>query len=185
AAALAASAARRAGALSSGGLAGALAERGAGDATAGALAGGGPVAIATDPAALRRCNVIIAASNAARPVVKPEHIDPDAPVVVCDVAVPCDVDHRVMRERPRALVLEGGVVRAPLGQVLDIDGMRLPPGEVYGCLAETLLLGLAGIGEDFSYGALDPMRVRRIRDLALMHGFSLDENPRRPAAATE
>jgi predicted amino acid dehydrogenase len=76
------------------------------------------------------------------------------------------------------VVLAGGVVRAPLGQTLRIDGMNLPPGEIYGCLAETLLMGLAGIGENFSYGALDPMRIRRIRDLALMHGFVLGEEPR-------
>jgi acetylornithine/succinyldiaminopimelate/putrescine aminotransferase/predicted amino acid dehydrogenase len=133
------------------------------------------VRVATDLAALRACNVILAASNAARPVVLPEHIDPDQPVVICDVAVPRDVDDSVLRARPRAVVLKGGVVRAPLGQTLAIEGMNLPPGEVYGCLAETLLMGLAGIGEDFSYGALDPMRIRHIRDLALLHGFALDE----------
>jgi predicted amino acid dehydrogenase len=76
-------------------------------------------------------------------------------------------------------------VRAPLGQELAIGGMNLPPGEVYGCLAETLLMGLAGIGENFSYGALDPMRIRRIRDLALMHGFTLDEDTARPGARAD
>ena len=97
---------------------------------------------------------------------------------MCDVAVPRDVDDRVVGERPRAVILKGGVVRAPLGQTLSIEGMNLPPGEVYGCLAETLLMGLAGIGENFSYGPLDPMRVRRIRDLALVHGFALEEHLR-------
>ncbi|HEU5055057.1 MAG TPA: hypothetical protein VFU21_00970, partial [Kofleriaceae bacterium] len=140
----------------------------------------GSVRIATDLDALRTCNVVLAASNAARPVILPEHIDPDRPVVVCDVAVPRDVDDRLLVERPQAVVLKGGVVRAPLGQTLAIEGMNLPPGEVYGCLAETLLMGLAGIGENFSYGPLDPMRIRRIRDLALLHGFALEENPRQP-----
>ena len=143
-----------------------------------ASAGRAPVRIATDLAALIDCDIILTASNAARPVVHPEHVAADRSVVVCDVAVPRDVHDSVIGQRPRAVVLEGGVVRAPLGQTLDIGGMNLPPGEVYGCLAETLLMGLAGIGENFSYGALDPMRVRRIRDLALMHGFTLDENPR-------
>jgi acetylornithine/succinyldiaminopimelate/putrescine aminotransferase/predicted amino acid dehydrogenase len=138
-----------------------------------------PVRIATDLAALTGCDIVLTASNAARPVVFPEHIAADRSVVVCDVAVPRDVHDSVLTERPRATVLKGGVVRAPLGQPLAISGMNLPAGEVYGCLAETLLMGLAGIGEDFSYGPLDPMRVRRIRDLALMHGFALDENPLR------
>ena len=137
-----------------------------------------PVRIATDLGSLRDCDLILTASNAARPVVHPHHVAPDRPVVVCDVAVPCDVDDSVLDERPGATLLAGGVVRAPLGQTFALSGMNLPPGQVYGCLAETLLMGLAGIGENFSYGALDPMRIRRIRDLALMHGFALDENPR-------
>jgi acetylornithine/succinyldiaminopimelate/putrescine aminotransferase/predicted amino acid dehydrogenase len=150
--------------------------RGRAEADLGASA---PVRIATDVAALLACDIILTASNAARPVVYPQHVRADRPVVVCDVAVPRDVDDSVMDERPRAAVLAGGVVRAPLGQTFALSGMNLPPGQVYGCLAETLLMGLAGIGENFSYGALDPMRIRRIRDLALMHGFALDENPRR------
>jgi acetylornithine/succinyldiaminopimelate/putrescine aminotransferase/predicted amino acid dehydrogenase len=184
AAALYGSAARRAGIMPATGLARTMADRGIlGAATDAALELGdrGPVRIATDLAALRGCNLILTASNAARPIVQPGHITPDRPVVVCDVAVPRDVDDRVMTERPNAVVLKGGVVRAPMGQTFAIDGMNLPPGEIYGCLAETLLLGLAGIGEDFSYGALDPMRIRRIRDQALMHGFTLDENRRMPA----
>jgi predicted amino acid dehydrogenase len=143
-----------------------------------------PVRVATDLAALIDCDVILTASNAARPVLLPEHVAADRDVVVCDVAVPRDVHDSVLDRRPRATVLKGGVVRAPLGQSLAISGMNLPPGEVYGCLAETLLMGMAGIGENFSYGALDPMRIRRVRDLALMHGFALEENPRRAPAAS-
>jgi hypothetical protein len=144
-----------------------------------------PIRVATDLAALVDCDVILTASNSARPVLLPEHVAADRDVVVCDVAVPRDVHDSVLDRRPRATVLKGGVVRAPLGQPLAISGMNLPPGEVYGCLAETLLMGLAGIGENFSYGALDPMRIRRVRDLALMHGFALDENPRRVPRASE
>jgi acetylornithine/succinyldiaminopimelate/putrescine aminotransferase/predicted amino acid dehydrogenase len=134
------------------------------------------VRVATDMAALRGCNVIITATNAARPIIRPEHLADDTPIVVADVAVPRDVDPAVLRERPRAVVLKGGVVRAPLGQTLEVDGMNLAPGEIYGCLAETMLMGLAGIGENFSYGALDPQRIRRVRDLAREHGFALEEN---------
>jgi acetylornithine/succinyldiaminopimelate/putrescine aminotransferase/predicted amino acid dehydrogenase len=134
------------------------------------------IRIATDMAALRGCNVVITASNAARPIILPEHLAADTAIVVSDVAVPRDVSPTVLRDRPLAVVLKGGVVRAPLGQTLEVDGMNLPPGEVYGCLAETMLMGLAGIGENFSYGSLDPQRVRRARTLALEHGFSLEEN---------
>jgi predicted amino acid dehydrogenase len=69
------------------------------------------------------------------------------------------------------------VVRAPDQQHLEIHGMNLAPGEIYGCLAETILLGFAGIGENFSYGPLEAAKVRRIRELAHMHGFVITENP--------
>ena len=75
------------------------------------------------------------------------------------------------------MVLEGGLLRAPLGQSLDLRGVPLEPGAVYGCLAETMILGLAGIREHFSYGRLLPDRVRRIAQLARVHGFKIEENP--------
>lgn len=134
---------------------------------------GAPVRVATDMSALRSRNLIISATNAARPIVLPEHVGP-GPVVVSDVAAPRDVDPRVA-ERPDVLVLKGGILRAPLGQTLEIGGMRLPPGTLYGCLAETILLGFEGTGENFSHGKLTSGRLRRIRELARLHGFTVEE----------
>lgn len=134
-----------------------------------------PITIATDMSALRECSLIISATNSARPIIRPEHIS-DGPVVISDVAVPTDVSRDILAERPRALVLRGGVVRAPEDQHLEIHGMNLAPGEIYGCLAETILCGFAGIGENFSHGPLQAAKVRRIRELAHMHGFVITEN---------
>ena len=53
--------------------------------------------------------------------------------------------------------------------------MNLRQGEVYGCLAETIMLGLAGIGDNFSYGTLIAADVRRARALAHLHGFTFEE----------
>ena len=53
--------------------------------------------------------------------------------------------------------------------------MRLPAGTMYGCLAETVLLGFEGTGENFSYGKLTSSRLRRIRELARQHGFTVEE----------
>jgi predicted amino acid dehydrogenase len=90
---------------------------------------------------------------------------------LCDVATPGDVSPEVARERPNAMLLKGGIVRLPLGQHLAIDGMQLPTGQVYGCLAETVLLGLTGAEESLSFGALSADKVRRARALARAHGF--------------
>ena len=133
------------------------------------------VQVATEVAALIDCNVILTATNAPAPVVSPEHLSLD-PLVIADIAVPGDVDRRVLVERPRALVLHGGIVRAPLNQTIDIDGMSLAPGQLYGCLAEAAILGLAGVTGDFSRGPLEADKVRRIRELAREHGFSVEED---------
>jgi acetylornithine/succinyldiaminopimelate/putrescine aminotransferase/predicted amino acid dehydrogenase len=133
-----------------------------------------PVRVATEMEALRECNLVITATNAPHPVVLPSHLGTH-PTVIADVAAPRDVDPRVAVERPRAVVLKGGLVRVPLKHELKIGAMKLDPAELYGCLAETILLGWAGIGENFSHGPLVPARVRRVRELALMHGYSFDE----------
>jgi predicted amino acid dehydrogenase len=124
---------------------------------------------------LAGCDLIISATNAPRPVILPEHVS-DAPVVLCDVAAPRDVDPAVRSARPRAVVLQGGMVRAPPGQSLELSTMKLKRGQLYGCLAETLLIGLAGLREHFSYGKLTAARVRRIRELAQAHGFGIEED---------
>ena len=135
-----------------------------------------PVRISTTTEELLKCNLILSATNSAKPVIFPKHIKEHAPVVICDVAVPVDVDASVLEDRPNAVCLRGGTIRAPFGQDVSVAGISLPSGEIYGCLGETILMGLAGIGENFSYGNLSPLKIRRARDLARQHGFSVGEN---------
>jgi acetylornithine/succinyldiaminopimelate/putrescine aminotransferase/predicted amino acid dehydrogenase len=130
-----------------------------------------PLRIATDLLALRDCDVIFAASNAPHPVLGPEHVG-DHPTVVCDVAVPADVRAALAIERPNARVLRGGIVRLPGGQDFAIRGMALAEGQSYACVAEVILLGIAGVGDHFSYGALSAQQVRQIGALARHHGFT-------------
>jgi acetylornithine/succinyldiaminopimelate/putrescine aminotransferase/predicted amino acid dehydrogenase len=143
---------------------------------------GVPVEVGTSPAALLDCTLIISATSSPRPVILPEHVGPQ-PVVIVDVAVPGDVDPEVLTERPNAVVLRGGMVTVPGGQEVRVPGMRLGAGEIYGCLAETALLGLAGVREHFSYGALTVANVRRIAELARMHGFTITESTAAPTTA--
>jgi len=109
-------------------------------------------------------------------VIGPEHVGA-GPVVLCDIAVPGDVSPAVARERPHATVLKGGLVRLPRSQSVAFGGMQLPPGQIYGCLAETVLLGLSGSTTSLSYGPLSADRVRDARHLARVHGFELAARP--------
>jgi acetylornithine/succinyldiaminopimelate/putrescine aminotransferase/predicted amino acid dehydrogenase len=129
--------------------------------------------IATDMGALRECTMIISASNAPRPVILPEHVG-TGPVVICDVAAPSDVHPTVKRERPRAIVLKGGIARLPLNQDIRSNGVKYAPGRIYACMAESILLGLAGVKGHFSYGPLESKKIRQIREIAREHDFAVE-----------
>jgi predicted amino acid dehydrogenase len=131
-----------------------------------------PVQVTTDLAELRHCNLIITASSSPEPIIYPEHLGA-GPTVICDVSVPSDVHSSVLAHCPQVKVVKGGVMRLPLGQDLSIPGMALDEGQAYACLSEVVLLGLAGMREHFSYGALLAERVRQIGHLARQHGFSV------------
>jgi predicted amino acid dehydrogenase len=94
---------------------------------------------------------------------------------VCDVAVPQDADPDLRRDRPDVHVLRGGLLKPPLHQHLSIRGLPLQGGQLYGCVAETILLGATGIRGSLSHGPLTPAKVRWIRELAAQHGWRVEE----------
>ncbi|MBI4862848.1 MAG: aminotransferase class III-fold pyridoxal phosphate-dependent enzyme [Candidatus Riflebacteria bacterium] len=130
------------------------------------------VRIATDLSALADANVIVAASNTAEPLIFPRHLG-RGPIVICDIAVPANVSPEVVRARSDVHVIQGGIVQLPQGQGLVIPGVPLENGQVFACMAETMLLGLTGIGQDFSCGNISKIQVKRIAELARIHGFTL------------
>ena len=65
--------------------------------------------------------------------------------IVCDLSVPAAVRPEVRETRPDVLLIGGGIARLPFGEDHGILGFPLPPGQVYGCMAETMLLGLEGV----------------------------------------
>lgn len=131
-----------------------------------------PIQVASDPAALRSCDLIVTASSTPEPVIYPEHLGP-GPRVICDLALPEDTAPEVFRERPDVKVVRGGIVRLPNNPDFALGGMPLEPGCVFACMAETLLLGLTRINEHFSWGRVTKQHVEAIRDLGRYHGFRL------------
>ena len=132
-----------------------------------------PTVVSDDLGALRECTWVLCASNAPEPIVMPEHIG-HQPTVVCDLAAPADVHPSVCEARPRATVIQGGLVRLPYGQDLGLEGVRFAPGLIYACMGETILLGLEGMSGHYSLGSLQIEKVRRISALAARHQFEYD-----------
>lgn len=130
------------------------------------------VTIETDvTAALRDADMIVAVTSSIEAIIQPEHLKPGA--VVCDIARPRDVSKRVAEERDDVLVIEGGAVAVPGNPTIEFN-FGFPPGMVYACMAETMLLALEGKTGDYSIGAdLKQEQVEEMTGLATKHGFKL------------
>jgi acetylornithine/succinyldiaminopimelate/putrescine aminotransferase/predicted amino acid dehydrogenase len=136
------------------------------------MGGNAPVRISTDYSSIREANLIVGASNSPGPVIMADMLG-EGPIVICDIAVPMDTDESVMRERSDVSVMLGGIVRLPFNPDFRINGIPLDYGQSFACMAETTLLGLTGIGEHYSYGRIDKLKVKKILEIARIHGFSL------------
>ena len=135
------------------------------------------IEISTNMADLASCGVIMTATNSPVPVIFPEHVSKE-PTVICDIATPGDVDASVVAARPNADILKGGIVSLPGSQDLTIPGMNQPRGHIYGCLAETILLGLDNAEESPSIGLLTPDGIRASIEMVKRHGFGFDPWPK-------
>ena len=124
-----------------------------------------------DPGALRAAHVVLAATNSPTPFLGPDLFAPDA--IVCDLSVPAAVRPEVRTVRPDVTVMTGGIARLPFGEHHGIPGLPLPPGQVYGCMAEAMLLGLEGVRDATFTGMLPAEHVYRLAAMAQRHGFTL------------
>ncbi|MEU0007615.1 aminotransferase class III-fold pyridoxal phosphate-dependent enzyme [Streptomyces sp. NPDC006314] len=128
------------------------------------------VSIADDLDALRDCPIVVSATNSSDPVILPHHLAGDRKVLVCDLAVPGDV-HPAVAGLSNVTLVSGGRIQLPGLQTPRFPGITLPPGILYSCLAETILLGFEPTTPSPSYGGLTSDGVLAARDLAIRHGF--------------
>jgi len=131
-----------------------------------------PVVCTEDMSMVKHANMIVCASNTPAPVIYPNMLG-EGPIVISDIAVPNDVDDSVLTERSDVMVIQGGVVRLPYNPDFMVGGIPLDPGTSFACMAETILLGLTGIREHYSYGRITKVQVKKIQEIAKIHGFSL------------
>lgn len=95
--------------------------------------------------------------------------------VICDLARPRDIGVNVIKKRPLdILVIDGALLRLPEGSdPLSVDLGLGDPYLVFGCIAETLTLGLSGMtNSNYSIGRkLDIAQLKRIHELSSEHGI--------------
>lgn len=131
-----------------------------------------PISIDLDMHSLAGSNVILTATNSASPIIFPAHLGEHA-TVICDISVPNDVDASVRSARPDVTVIHGANVEITCRRDFQLKGFNMPIGQTFACLSETVLLGLTGITEHYSYGPISKTKVNKIMHLARLHGFRL------------
>ncbi|GHF69058.1 hypothetical protein GCM10010218_58020 [Streptomyces mashuensis] len=128
--------------------------------------------VTQDTDALRGAQLVLCASNSPEPFLGAEHFAQDA--VVCDIAVPNNAVPGLTEQRPDLAYMLGGIVATPNGESLHPSARAfLEAGQLFACMAETALMGLAGIDRHYSYGNISRRQVIDIAALAEAHGLRL------------
>ncbi len=114
-------------------------------------------------------DVIITATSAVGDVLGADDLPSGS--IVCDISRPPNVSRDVRLARPDVTFLEGGVVQLPKSSELSFR-IDLDPGQVYACMAETMLLALERRYQDTGLGLdLDVETACEFAALADRHGF--------------
>ncbi len=101
------------------------------------------LAITSEFGRLNEVDFVVAVTNAFRPPLLDTHFKPGT--VVIDASQPPNVAPTILEARKDVLVLEGGIARIP-GMQCPFDFGFLHPDELFGCLAEAIILCWAGTG---------------------------------------
>lgn len=130
------------------------------------------LALTIDTGTTRQAEIVVCAANTDRPFLDGGSFREGA--VICDIAVPNNVVPDIGQVRPDIRYLQGGIVATPYGESLHPTARAfLEAGQLFACMAETAVLGLAAIRHHYSYGPVTTNQVREIGALARLHGFRL------------
>jgi fatty aldehyde-generating acyl-ACP reductase len=114
-------------------------------------------------------DIIISASSSLSIVIDEKKLKRN--VIIVDAAKPSDISHTVTRKDIR--IINGGVIRVPGDVDFGID-FDLGKNNVYACMAEAFILGMAGQTEDFCVGYdISDEQIQQIGALSKKFGFSV------------
>ncbi|MFT6388290.1 MAG: 4-aminobutyrate aminotransferase-like enzyme/predicted amino acid dehydrogenase [Cellvibrionaceae bacterium] len=124
---------------------------------------------------IQQADLLVCAANSSESFIEERYLQKD--VLVCDIAVPHNISEDLLNERPDICCLRGGIVSTPHSESLDLRARAyLGAGQVYACMAETIVLGLENYNSHYSYGNIDKHQVKKIMGYATSHGLALAGN---------
>lgn len=121
--------------------------------------------------AVQEAAVVIFTTSASEivPPVRVEDLQQKA--IICDIPTPRNVSQDMARNRADLLIIDAAAIEPPYPIKINLP-LGLANGQIYACMAETMILALEASFEDFSIGwepSLD--KVETISRLAQKHGF--------------
>ncbi len=132
------------------------------------------ISIERDPSkAVAKANVIICATSSIYPILKQEDIRPGS--IICDISVPSSISSEILKHRNDVIVYEGG--NASHSFLADVNNRKwavlFPNKYIYGCLAESIILGAEKRFENYSSGRglITTNKIDEIYSLGLKYGF--------------
>jgi acetylornithine/succinyldiaminopimelate/putrescine aminotransferase/predicted amino acid dehydrogenase len=137
-----------------------------------------PISITTDVAkGVIDSRFVCTATSAGRSFITADCFMHNA--IVCDVARPLDVLHKVGNMRDDVLVFEGGLMRLPQNlRFGDQNVLGYPTGVNLACLSESIVLAMEGATRSYSLGnRISYPEARDIFQAAIKHGFNLYFDP--------
>lgn len=131
-----------------------------------------PVVLSRSIEHISDCKLIICATNASEAFIDERLIQRNA--IICDVSVPHNISQAVIDKRPDITCIRGGIVSTPYQESLHPSARAyLEEGQIYACMAETIVLGFEQYDEHYSYGDLSKEGVVKILEMSKKHGFGL------------
>jgi len=140
------------------------------------------VSASTDLRDIKKADIVICATNSPSSIIKADYLKKGA--IVIDDSFPKNISKSIIRQRKDVIFLEGG--NAQLPHSIEVYAARNAPDlmdapitrihsckEIYGCLAELLVLSLTGHNKNYGLGYADPGLAKDILLKSKRFGFSL------------
>lgn len=130
--------------------------------------------------AVNGCKIVVSATSNVSPIFssREDFESFDSGAVIADVARPTDIDKKIMKYRDDIIVIDSGIDKIPGNPYFGGIDFSFPEGEAYACMAETMMLSLENIQENWTESLTDSLdkrikRIEFIKKIREKHGFEL------------
>lgn len=118
---------------------------------------------------LKDADVVVSAVSAHTTIIDTAWIKAGA--IVNDVSLPPSISNIIYEKRPDVLAIQGGIGHLP--EYLDLGIPGLAAGATLGCMAETFILCMMNMIDNYSFGKITRQQVVKIWEAGRILGFGL------------